>query len=264
MHLSKRASSHVSELSSHIDTIALLSPTIRPDKNMTDSSEKSTAVRPSSQGSSISVPTDLATAIDRIPSTTVVPPSIDNPTSLPSALPFGSSYVPEDPFLPKWPPHGPVFLDTGACLCALLNPPNNSTSQVWQCQGNATSDPYTSNSGKWFNTPSVGSLSTVLDDASNPPDTDNPLVVSNNSTLVDLASVHPNPLSIFDQACTGVNQTNFTSSYYQAKDAIARKQPPVAAAPCWRPGAIPIPLTSASSWQNETTFIGCKQGFFCP
>ena len=177
-----------------------------------------------------------------------------------------SGYVPENPFLPQWVAEGPVFLDTNACICALQNPPDkNRSSQVWECQGNATSNPYISTSGKWFDTANAnGNVSAALNDASNPPLTDDPLVILGNSTLVPLASINPNPLSVFDQACTGINRTNFTTSYYRAKHELDHKQAPIDAAPCWREGAIPIGLTKASSWQNETGYFGCKEGFFCP
>ncbi len=219
---------------------------------MTDVDQKSADTRDSSQQSSVAV------------ATPPVPSNINNPASIATALPVTSSYVPENPFFPKWPWQGPVFLDTAACLCALQKSPDNSSSQVWECQGNGTSNPYTSIAGKWFNTSGVGELSTVIDDTSSPPDTGNPLVVSDGSSLVPLASVHPSPLSIFDQACTGINHTNFTTSYYRATREISLNQPPSDAAPCWREGAIPITLTEPLAWQNETTFIGCKQGFFCP
>ena len=220
------------------------------------------------------VPTSLTNLTEASPSSqTAVINAVTSSTALPSNLPTNpltdldnTEYVPENPFLPRWPAQGPVFLDTNACICALQKAPDgNTSSQVWECQGNSTSDPYTSTSGKWFNTANaVGNVSTALNDASNPPVTDYPFVVSGNSTLVPLASVDPNPLSVFDQACTGINRTNFTTSYYRAKDELDNKQTPIDAAPCWRPGAIPIPLTKASSWQNETGFFGCRQGFFCP
>lgn len=219
---------------------------------MTDVDPKSTAVHDASQQSS------------KAEIRTVAPLNFNNSTAAPSTLPGTSSYVPENPFLPKWPSQGPVFLDTAACICTLQKPPGNFSSQAWQCQGNGTSNPYTSISGKWYKTSRAGNSSAAIDDASSPPDTDTPPVASDGSTLVPLASMHPNPLSIFDQACTGINQTRFTTSYYRATREIAQGQPPIDAAPCWRDGAIPITLTEPLAWQNETTFIGCKEGFFCP
>ena len=206
---------------------------------------------------------------DDVPLSTSATNASTLPTGVPSVVPaslLDSSSVPENPFLPRWPWQQPLFLDTNACICALRNPPNgNASTSVWQCQGNASSPPITSTSGKWFNAANAaGNISTMLDDASNPPLTDDPLVLMGNSTLLPLASVDPHHLSVFDEACTGVNRTNFTTSYYRAKQELDTKQTPIDAAPCWRPGAIPIPLTQSSSWQNETGFFGCKQGFFCP
>lgn len=223
-----------------------------PKKSMAGLGEESTTRGKPTRQSSTSLPT------------TGIPSNIPNPTSFPSAFSLDSGYIPENPFLPKWPWQAPLFLDTAACVCALRESPDNSTSQAWQCRGNATTDPNTSVSGKWFNAPNVGNSSTALEDASSPPDTRSPLVASEDSTLTPLASVNPNPLSLFDQDCTGINQTNFTTSYYQASRESAQGQPPIAAVPCLRPGAIPITLTLASAWQNETIFIGCKEGFFCP
>ncbi len=197
-------------------------------------------------------------------SATAPSPSSSATPSLPSSNLFGSFNAPQDPFLPRWVAQGPVFLDTNACICALQSALHNTTSQVWECLGNATSNPYMSTSGKWFPTASgVGNVTAALNGASNPPLTDRPLVATNDTTLVPLASVNPNPLSIFDQACTGLNRTNFTTSYYRATDEIAKQETPVDGAPCFRPGAVPIPIAGVSSWQNETGFFGCKEGFFC-
>lgn len=190
--------------------------------------------------------------------------STSTPSNLQAPNLLGTLDPPQDPFLPRWVPQGPVFLDTNACLCALQPAPDNTTSQVWECQGIATSNPYLSTSGKWFSTANTGvNVSTALSDASNPPMTEGPLVVTNNTTLVPLSSANSNSLSVFDLACTGVNRTNFTTSYYRATDELARNEPPIDASPCFRPGAVPIPITGASSWQNETGFFGCREGFFC-
>ena len=221
---------------------------------MADSSGSSDSITSSSadsQASSVTAP--ITSTQSSLPSSLA--------STLPASLPLSSNYVPEDPFWPRWPANGPVFLDTGACTCALQSAPDqNTTTQVWRCQGNATSYAYAGTSGKWFNAPITGILSSEIDDASNPPALGSALVYSNDTeALVPLVSVNPDPLSVYDQACTGVNETLFSTAYYKTTHELSQNRTPVDAAPCWREGALPIPIRNTSTWQVG----GCGKGFFC-
>ncbi|KAL6719027.1 hypothetical protein ACLMJK_003262 [Lecanora helva] len=189
------------------------------------------------------------------------PRQVPSPTGLPMS-PFPASSLPQDPFYPRSLPEGPVFLDSQACVCALRSP-SDSDDVAWRCLGNSTSDIYTGDSGKWFAATNKRSTASNLpiDDTSNPPDTNNALITTpNSSSLVPLGSVNPNPLSVFDGACTGINRTRFSTSYYRAVQEIKANQTPVDAAPCWRKGAVPVQIQNVSSWQAT----GCFSGFFCP
>lgn len=66
-------------------------------------------------------------------------------------------------------------------------------------------------------------------------------------------------LDVFSKACTGKNQTTFTTAYYRAVREIADNKLPVDAAPCYRPGAVPLQIQSADSWVKD----GCNLGFLC-
>jgi len=69
-----------------------------------------------------------------------------------------------------------------------------------------------------------------------------------------------NPLSWFDDACTGTNDTWQTSQLYLTIAQLAANQTPVAAQPCLMQGVTPIPFVNASSWHG----YGCQAGFYCP
>lgn len=167
--------------------------------------------------------------------------------------------IPQDPFLPQEDPRGPAFLDTQACLCGLRGVESlNSETPSWQCIGNQTQGVYSVTTGKWFNTLGSGSKEGLpIWDASNGIDTTKPLMW--NSEGRNFADVVPSQLSVWDQACTGVNHTAFSTSYYGAVAALARNDTPVDAAPCWRPGAIPIQIQEVGDWNAN----GCSEGFLC-
>ncbi|KAI5866109.1 hypothetical protein GGS23DRAFT_369953 [Durotheca rogersii] len=171
----------------------------------------------------------------------------------------GGPGLPQDPFLPQELPEGPVFLDTQACLCALRGPEIlDSDNASWQCIGNQTQGVYTVTTGKWFNALHSGSKEGLpMWDASNSPDTSRTLKWD--PGLGSLVDYTPSQLSVWDQACTGKNHTAFSTSYYRAAEAIVAEEPPVDAAPCWRPGAVPMQIQSVTSWQVK----GCSDGFFC-
>ena len=194
-----------------------------------------------------------------------VAPILPTSTAVPdaNALPFPATDLPQDPFYPHTTAVGPIFLDTQACVCSLQpNPDPDASDPAWRCLGNSTSDIYIGTSGKWYNP--VGDASKIIngsiDDASTPPDTNDALVVNNQTDALEpLSSVHPDPLSVFDDACTGVNETLFSTAYYRAAQEQANHQTPVDAAPCWRPGGYPVQIQNVSSWQTT----GCYPGFFC-
>ena len=167
--------------------------------------------------------------------------------------------LPQDPFLPQETPTGPSFLDTGACLCALQDSPAaNDDDAKWQCIGNQTQGIYKIKSGKWFNSLHGGSnVNGTIDDSTNSPTTSKPLVFNpGNRSLRDPKK---GDLSVWDAACTGENQTTFSTAFYRAAVELAANKVPVDAAPCWRPGAMPIQIQNVTSWQNK----GCIEGFLC-
>ncbi|KAI1772309.1 hypothetical protein F4818DRAFT_182589 [Hypoxylon cercidicola] len=167
--------------------------------------------------------------------------------------------LPQDPFLPQEVPQGPVFLDTQACLCGLRGTENlNSQTPSWQCIGNQTQGVYSVTTGKWFNSVGKGSKENLpMWDNTNGINTSRALMYNaRNDSFVD-ASL--SELTVWDRACTGINQTSFSTSYYGAAVALQRNETPVDAAPCWRPGAIPIQIQDDASW----TANGCSEGFLC-
>ncbi|KAH6643247.1 hypothetical protein BKA67DRAFT_527875 [Truncatella angustata] len=171
--------------------------------------------------------------------------------------------LPQDPFIPQAEHTTPSFLDTGACVCALRTTPDDSGQDsvtAWQCIGNQTQNVYEATTGKWFNTLHGGSTTSLpIYDASNGPNTattfqwdaaQDRLVEASGQTGFD----------IYDRACTAVNQTTFTTAFYRTKDAIARNETLVDAAPCYRgPEAIPIRIQTAEEWEEK----GCLEGFLC-
>ncbi|KAI0540590.1 hypothetical protein GGR58DRAFT_119770 [Xylaria digitata] len=173
--------------------------------------------------------------------------------------------APQDPFLPRESSYGPSFLDDAACLCALQqveqddNGKRANSDVAWQCIGNQTQGVYTVNTGKWFESLHGGSrVDLPVYDASNGPDTSKALTWdTRENTFVD---ANPQGLTPYDRACTGVNQTTFSTAFYRA---IAEKEAgddPVSAAPCWRPGGgVPVEIQDVDSWSST----GCPLGFLC-
>ena len=183
--------------------------------------------------------------------------------ALPTRLPiqFQLPSAPQDPFFPQEPLNGPTFLDTSACRCTLRTLKNDSVSQTaWRCQGNSTETAYTGTSGKWFPSRSLAEPGTEPDDDSNPPTLEDARVFSDSTgRLVRLGSPDQDQLSIYDQACSGVNDTAFTTALYRTAVEISNNETPVDGAPCLRPGAIPIQIQDGPSWHDQ----GCAKGFFC-
>lgn len=167
------------------------------------------------------------------------------------------------------PPDGPQFVDSGNCLCALQDYPGadqTSATLAWRCLGNNKKNEkiYNGDSGKWYK-PRAGDTaedpkSLRVNDASLPPDDRTAFVAQpdNPANLVPLNSTNTNPLSTFDQACTGRNVTLLSQHYYAAQNQIAKKQTPTAAITCLS-GAVPQTIQNVTSW-NST---GCLPGFQC-
>lgn len=171
--------------------------------------------------------------------------------------------MPQDPFLPQEDQlQSPVFLDTQACLCALQTLPSTDSTKdtaAWQCIGNQTQSVYEVTTGKWFNTLHGGSkINLTLFDDSNGPDTTEPKTWNNQSKSLK-ALTNEKSLTVYDRACTGKNNTAFSTSYYQAVAQMSKDELPIAATPCWRPGAFPMQLQSVDSWESK----GCNEGFLC-
>lgn len=167
--------------------------------------------------------------------------------------------LPQDPFLPVDGPFGPAFLDTEACICALRRAPLQN--QVgWQCLGNKTELVYTTTRGKWF--PATGgsiNVNSSVSDAQNPPDTTRPQVFDITKGAFQSIGSNDTRLDIFSNACTGQNQTTFSTAYYRSVTALANNAVPVDAAPCFRPGAVPLQIQAADDWLQS----GCLPGFLC-
>ncbi|ORY57830.1 uncharacterized protein BCR38DRAFT_461094 [Pseudomassariella vexata] len=170
----------------------------------------------------------------------------------------------QDPYYPRETTlEGPVFLDTEACLCALQETPAEGRDAVWQCIGNQTQEVYevSVGKGKWFKSVHGGNkVDLPYNDASNPPNTNEPLKYDSKEKALVPLDDDDSSLTIYDKACTGINQTTFTTAYLRAFDSLSRKEYPLGdVGPCWRPGAVPIPLVNESFWQSN----GCPDGFLC-
>ncbi|KAI1341281.1 hypothetical protein F5Y15DRAFT_29634 [Xylariaceae sp. FL0016] len=132
------------------------------------------------------------------------------------------------------------------------------TSVSWQCIGNQTQGVYSVTTGKWFNSLQGGTNTDLpIWDASNGIDTTKVLTWQNTSqTFVD---ADPNTFTPYDKACTGVNQTIFSTAFYRAYAQKQAGETQVDAAPCWRPGGVPVEIQNVTSWEAD----GCPQGFLC-
>lgn len=172
-------------------------------------------------------------------------------------------------------PTGPFFIDTGACRCALQE---ELSGEAWRCIGNATGDLYAGEAGLWFwalenNT---SSLSEPLYSDSNPPNTTTayfdlndqfvPLIANttsneDSSTASDIIPVDNRSAasniatSAQDQQCTGINDTQASTQFYQRLRAVNSGD----YLPCWMPGTIPVVIQNSTSWKSS----GCNLGFLC-
>ncbi|KAL2016210.1 hypothetical protein VTK56DRAFT_4067 [Thermocarpiscus australiensis] len=133
---------------------------------------------------------------------------------------------------------------------------------LWRCFGNQTEGANSLTSGKWFETTpdDRGTFQNItelnVNDASNPPATDSPMAWDPDTESLVLGT---QGLSVWDRACTGVNWTSFSTSFYRAAEHLRQNATPVDAMPCWRPGAVPLRIQNVSHWQEH----GCSKGFLC-
>ncbi|KAI8945898.1 hypothetical protein F4801DRAFT_566686 [Xylaria longipes] len=171
--------------------------------------------------------------------------------------------APQDPFLPRESSYGPSFLDSSACLCALQQikqgdegAKNNDA--AWQCIGNQTQGVYHVTTGKWFESLHGGrEVSLPIYDESNGPDTSKALTWdTSKDAFVD---ADPGKLTPYDAACTGINQTTFSTAFYGAFAEKEAGDTLVSAAPCWRPGGVPVEIQNVTLWSST----GCPLGFLC-
>lgn len=187
-------------------------------------------------------------------------------STTPDDFTFSLAEIPQDPFLPQGLLKGPAFLDTQACLCAYRQTPiSDSNAAAWECIGNQTNgiDVYTG--GKWFRPTRSAIVSDEDDenlgpiwDASNGPDVSAPLIFD--AEQDDLVTIDESRLSPYDAACTGLNHTRFSGTFYRAVEQRNNNETMVDAAPCYRgPYAVPMQIMGLEQWQQE----GCMEGFLC-
>ncbi|KAK2000819.1 hypothetical protein LX36DRAFT_571472 [Colletotrichum falcatum] len=169
-----------------------------------------------------------------------------------------ASDIPQNPFYPQVTPQGPSFLDTAGCLCALQPISAGGVSEpAWQCIGDQSNGVYTTKDGRWFKTlDGAGNANGTIHDDSNPPDIQTPMRWFSGA-LRD--SPGNDGLTAQNGACTGKNNTRYSTSFYEATEQIDADQYPLSGAPCLRGKAVPIEIQSLESWQAE----GCRPGFLC-
>ncbi|KAF6839303.1 hypothetical protein CMUS01_04338 [Colletotrichum musicola] len=175
-------------------------------------------------------------------------------------LKLTAGMLPQDPYIPGDDPKGPSFVDTGACLCALRTTTDTgSFGTAWHCIGNQTQGVYSSTGGRWFNPVNAGdsSVEGPVNDDSNPPNTDKSFRWTAGS-LTELMS-DENSFSAYDRACTGKNDTVFSTAFYESWAALEKDEDPIAAVPCLRVGAVPIQIQTVEGWEE----FGCSPGFLC-
>ncbi|KAK3496165.1 hypothetical protein B0T13DRAFT_279784 [Neurospora crassa] len=170
----------------------------------------------------------------------------------------------QDPFVPVDNADGPRFLDTEACLCQLRKEPVKGDTVWWQCVGNQFN--ITDTGGKWFQARNVDALELVANntlgpiyDASYPPDSSQGFEWDDSQQQLTITGKRTPGLNVWDTACTAENNTLFSTTLYRAAAEIRANQTPADAAPCWRPGAVPIQIQDYENWQEH----GCKDGFLC-
>ncbi|KAK8014377.1 hypothetical protein PG990_007673 [Apiospora arundinis] len=160
--------------------------------------------------------------------------------------------LPQDPYYPQFPPRGP-----SVPLCPETSRTGTSNRSGLAMHRQPDAGVYDVTTGKWFAPLHDGAdTNAKVYDASNGPNTDKALRWDR-----DKKSFFPadDTLGVYDKACTGQNQTDFSTSFYRAAEQKRKKEPVVDAAPCWREGAVPIQIQTVESWQKD----GCSEGFLC-
>lgn len=178
---------------------------------------------------------------------------------------YSAEDIPQDPFYPEEIPPGPAFLDTQACLCAYKQTPlTNSEDAAWECIGNQTQRIKSFTGGKWFRPLHSATVTNATDevlgaiwDASNGPDLKDALMY--NADQDALVAVDDSKLSAYEAACTGANQTTFSTAFYRSVSERENNETMVDAAPCYRPLAVPVQIMELDAWQQD----GCNEGFIC-
>lgn len=188
--------------------------------------------------------------------------------------------APANPFLPRESDYGPSFLDTSACLCSLRKVEQNGVGDevgddisdetgddrkratkdvaAWQCIGNQTQGVYEVTTGKWFENLQGGSdVNLPIYDDSNDPKVDKALTWDEDKN--DFVDADLDSLSLYDRACTAINQTTFSTSFYRVLAEQEAGEDPIDAASCWRSGSVPVEIQNVTSWSDT----GCPSGFLC-
>ncbi|KAK7418349.1 hypothetical protein QQX98_003969 [Neonectria punicea] len=149
--------------------------------------------------------------------------------------------MPQDPFLPQEDElPGPIFLDSQACLCGLQTLPDPG------------SGVYEVTTGKWFKTThGSNKVGVYINDDSNGPDTAEPMTWNPQVQVSGGLEERQEP--------QWENNTAFSTTYYAAAIQMSKGDLPIAATPCWRPGAMPMQLQGVDSWLDK----GCSEGFMC-
>jgi hypothetical protein len=170
----------------------------------------------------------------------------------------------QNPFLPQEILTGPAFLDTGACLCSLQPIPGDTehgNNVAWKCIGDQSVTIQDNSHGKWFQSSnSESNFTGNIYDASNYPQISNASFWdSEQKALIPEDDYNRESSQVWDHACTGINHTSFSTSYYNAVKQKAQNETMVDAAPCWQSGAASIEIQPVDDWSLN----GCSPGFLC-
>lgn len=137
----------------------------------------------------------------------------------------------------------------------------NSHEAAWECIGDQTDRVTVTKQGKWFRTiynETIVNPTLPIWDASNGPDVEDPLMYDVGRDA--LVPFDPDKMTVYNGACTGSNQTTFSTAFYRTVDEVEAGLPPVDAMPCWRgPSAVPMQIMGLDEWSRT----GCNEGFLC-
>lgn len=173
-------------------------------------------------------------------------------------------------------PKGPDYIDSGTCRCSLQatnvqQQDNNNAlvSEAWRCTLNQTANPYVGASGMWFvptNTPDSLGLDFAQNEswAGNPPSLQTPYILQGpdnrfNGSLVPYNSESPSGLDSDDQKCTGQNDTDASTLYYEGVQKQLQKNSLLLRDTCLLKGSVAVPLGNVSYFEKN----GCPLGFLC-